>query len=259
MILIGSKAIKQWFPEFPREPKDVDYAVNHRIQSSEKGVEYLYNPVLFKWGCSDILTPDEIYTLKLSHLFWDLNWEKHMWDVQFLKKQGCRVIQPLFYALYDFWPEIHGKNKRSNLKMTSEKFFDNALQCKYDHDWLHTLLNPVPTFNKVLKEGEEVEVSGGKFNWLSWEEKANLVREEVYVMAYERWPNMLYLKAYSIMLKKFIISHAPVWEALWIVENYIPLHKAKFNFIEHLNEKINERGDNIIKRSSRFVKEQIEV
>ncbi len=63
--------------------------------------------------------------------------------------------------------------------------------------------------------------------------------------------------AYSRMLKKFIISHAPLWEAIWILENYPKLQKPRHNFIKILNEKINERGDNIIKRSSRFVKEQV--
>ena len=28
MILIGSKAIKYWFPDFPRDPKDTDYIVD---------------------------------------------------------------------------------------------------------------------------------------------------------------------------------------------------------------------------------------
>src|SRR6185436_10090686 len=259
MILIGSKAIKHWFPDFPREPKDVDYAVNNRISSGEKGVEYLYNPVLLKWGCSDILTPDELYTLKMSHLFWDLGWNKHEYDATFLRDKGCKLIYPLFYDLYDYFNELHGKNKRSDLKMTSEKFFDNALTCPYDHDWLHTLLNPIPTFNKVLKDGMEVEVDEERFKLLSYEEKEALVREEVEIMAYERWPKLDFRVAYITMLKKFILSHAPIWEAIWILENYKYLCLAKHNFIKHLNEKINERGSNIIKRSSRLANKQEQV
>lgn len=257
MILIGSKAIKFWFPDFNRKPKDIDYAVNNKTSSGEKGVEYLYNPILYKWGCGNILTPDELYTLKISHVVgWKLennSWDKHLWDINFLKNKGCKLIKPLFDDLYTFWGEIHGKNKRSDLEMSSEDFFDNALECKYSHDWLHTLINPIPTYTKVLKG--EVEISEDKFNQLSQDEKKQLVREEVEIMSFERFSNIPYLHAYSRMLKKFVLNHAALFEAIWIIENWVKLHKAKYNFIKYLNEKINERGNNIIKRSSRFVKE----
>jgi len=258
MILVGSKAIKHWFPDFPREPKDVDYAVlKQDLKSNHKGIEYLYNPILINHlGYRiEICPPDELYTLKMSHLFWDLAWEKHEWDATFLRKKGCELNKELFYKLYEFFNELHGKNKRSDLKMSAADFFDNALKCEYDHDWLHTLLNPIPTFNKVLIG--EVEVGEDKFELLPEEEKENLVREEVEIMAFERWPKLDFRMAYGKMLKKFIISHAPIWEAIWILENYPKLQKVRHNFIKILNEKINERGDNIIKRSSRFVKEQV--
>ncbi len=167
MILIGSFAIKYWFPDFPRDPKDKDFAVD-KVMSSNRETEYLYNPVICNWVKDDICcSPDELYTLKVSHLFWDINWEKHMWDVQWLKEKGCKLILPLFYELYEFWNKYHGKNKRSRLDMSSEQFFDNAITCPYSHDWLHILLNNPPTYTKVLKDGAEVNVSEEKFNLLS--------------------------------------------------------------------------------------------
>ncbi len=251
MILIGSKAIKHWFPDFHREPKDTDYAVNHHIKSSEKGVEYLYNPILFNRGCSDILTPDELYTLKISHAIgWKLengSWDKHIFDIQFLKSKECILIKPLFNDLYAFWPEIHGKNKRSDLEMTSEEFFDNALKCEYSHDWLHTLINPTPTYTKVL-EGE-VEVSEEKFNALSFKDKCNLVYEEAEVMSWERWSKLDYRFAYSRMLRKFILEHAPLWEAIFIVENYKLLHKFRQDHFKLIENKIKEYGNKAIKRN----------
>ncbi len=256
MILIGSKATKHWFPDFPREPKDVDYAVLKRdLKSNHKGIEYLYNPILFDYNYGfPVCMPNNLYTLKMSHLFWDLDWSKHEWDATFLRKKGCELNKELFYKLYEFFNELHGKNKRSDLKMSAEDFFDNALKCEYDHDWLHTLLNPIPTFNKVLIG--EVEVGEDKFELLSEEEKKNLVREEVEIMAFERWPKLDFRMAYGRMLKKFIISHAPIWEAIWILENYPKLQKVRHNFIKILNEKINERGINIVKRPTRSSKKQ---
>src|SRR6478735_5177582 len=179
MILIGSRAIKHWFPDFPREPKDTDYAVNKVLKpyKGEKGVEYLVNEVLWEYydspyGKDIICDPDTLYTLKMSHLFWDLQWEKHSWDMIFLQKKGCTLNKPLFDRLYVYFNELHGKNKRSDLKMSAEDFFDNALNCIYDHDKLHIFLQNPPTYTKVLVG--EVEVSEEKFNKLSFEDKCNL-------------------------------------------------------------------------------------
>jgi len=232
MILIGSSAIKEWFPDFPREPKDKDYIGKG---TNSKEIEYHPNPViekLYEYHSISMLFPNDLYTLKISHMFWNINWEKHMFDIQFLKKKGCVLNKELFYQLYEFFNEYHGKNKRSDLKMSADKFFDNAVKCEYEHDYLHILLNPTPTFTKILKDGEEVDVDEEKFNLLSHKEKCNLVEEEVMVMAWERYKHLDFRVAYTRMLKKFIISHAPIWEALFIIENYIELHKPKFNYFK---------------------------
>lgn len=80
-----------------------------------------------------------------------------------------------------------------------------------------------------------------KFNQLTEKEKFNLVTEEVMVMALERYGNLYYKKAFNRMLKKFIISHAPIWEAIWIVQNHKELlTNIPFNFIEFLNNQIKQ-------------------
>lgn len=249
MILIGSTAIKYWFPDFPREPKDVDYAVKDKgILKSDRETEFLLNPVFCDFvgyrnmyrNTGNVPTADEIYTLKMSHLFWDVNWDKHFFDVRWLKDRGCVLIRPLFDELYQFWNKYHGTNKRSKLDMTAEDFFDNAVKCPYEHDWLHTLLQNPPTYTKVLKDGAEVDVSEEKFDNLSEEEKASLVKEEVMVMSYERKFHKDYRHSYGRMLKKFIINHAPMWEALWIIENFKLVYKPDFDYFNYLNNKINE-------------------
>lgn len=237
MILIGSRAIKHWFPDFPREPRDTDYIVDKVPEVRESKTEYLLNPVFidtFGSNSGIILNPDELYTLKISHLFWNIKWEKHMFDVQFLRKKGCTLQRALFQRLYKFFNEFHGKNKRSDLTLSADKFFDNALK-KYDHDFLHTLINPSPTYLKVLKDGSDVEPDEDKFNLLSHQEKIDLVREEVYVMAYERLGGRHFREAYAWMLKKFIIGHAPMYEALFIIDNYIELHKPSINYKQKLD------------------------
>lgn len=242
MILIGSSAIKHWFPDFHREPKDVDYVVDSK-RPAKPGVEHLFNPVLcslFNEG-DHMLSPGQLCTLKASHLCWDINWQKHMFDLQFLLKKGCKIDRDLFWRLYEYWNEYHGKNKRSDLKMTKEDFFTNKIN--YDtcqHDELHKILNPAPVYTTILKDGKEVELSEEKYNQLTKEQKLDLVREEVMVMAYERFKDLGFRIAYSRMLKKFIISHAPKFTLLFILENYIELHKPKINFIKQIDDGINQ-------------------
>ena len=249
MIIIGSQALKYWYPNLPREPKDLDVILHDgetekslKLVLNYSKIEFLENPILLKWHkqTSKYLSPDMLLTLKASHIFWDINWEKHIFDIQFLNDKGHRIIKDLFYELYDFWNNYHSKNKRSDLKMTSADFFDNAVKCKYDHDFLHTLLKETPTYTKILKDGEDVDVSEEKFEKLTFDEKCSLVQEEVYVMAYERLFKREYRHAYSWMLKKFIISHAPIWEAIFIIENFKHLYKPKFNYVQQINSKLEE-------------------
>ena len=239
MVLIGSQAIKHYFPDFPREPKDYDYIVKEVPKVQHINTEYLRNPVLEDYPL-DILEPDYILTLKASHLFWDINWDKHMFDTQFLLKKGCTINRRLFFQLYEHWNNYHGKNKRSNLSMSASDFFDNAVKCEYDHDFLHTLINPQPTYIKVLKDGAEVELDEEKFNKLSHKEKCDLASEEIMVMGWERFNRLNYMSAYSRMMKKFIMGHAPMWLALFIIENYVELHKPKFNFYKLIENGIDQ-------------------
>lgn len=238
-ILIGSRAIKHFFSDFPREPKDYDYIVKSKpkFEPSEERIEYHLNPVFNEYNYN-IMLPNDLYTLKMSHLFWDIKWDKHIYDVVFLKSKGCALNKELFFNLYYYWSGLHGVNNRSDLEMSAEDFFDNALPKEFNHDYLHAILNPVPVYTKILKDGADVYVDENKFNLLSYEEKLELVREEVMVMAYERYRKFDYRIAFSKMLKKFIINHAPMWEAIFIIENYKELHKPKYNFIEKLNHSL---------------------
>lgn len=239
-ILIGSQAIKNIFPDFTRTPKDLDYVVETPTASTIiNGIreEYHVNPILFEYVKKHGIDANVFYTLKVSHIFWDINWSKHMYDIVFLKEHGAKLIKGLFDDLYAYWNQYHGENMRSKLDMTADDFFDNALT-KYDHDILHTYITPTPTYFKVLKDGADVDVSEEKFNLLSYEDKLNLAREEVYVMAFERLFNRNYRVAYNWMLKKFIMEHAPIWFALFIIDNYRVLQKCQIDYVSKIGEKL---------------------
>lgn len=248
MILIGSRAIKYHFPDFKlNEDSDMDYVVSDKWEYT-KGYEnnikceYLKNSIIYNlygYG-SHIISADDLCTLKASHLVYDINWLKHMYHLQFLLDKGCKINPKLFWELYKYWEGVHGKNKRSDLKMSKEDFFNNAIN--YDsgeHDELHKIINPIPIYTLCLKDGCEVELDPEKWSKLSHEQKLEFVREEVYIMAFERYKHLNYADAYFKMLKKFIINHAPDFSLIWILENYKELvRKPKYNFINKIKNEL---------------------
>lgn len=247
MIIIGSTAIKHFFEDFKRDPKDLDIAVENKSQKrSQPKIEYLENPILYKkqylkyWefdGGNYYLHPDALLTLKMSHLFWDTNWDKHMFDVQFLLDKGCKWDEKLLNDLVEFWKEYLPKIRRSDLVMSKEDFFTNAINYdEHEHDILHTLINPSPMYLKLLKDGQEVELDESKFYLLSFEEKLEVVREETYVMAYERYKKIHYIPAFKRMLDKFIMKHAPIYIAIFAIENYKTLLKPQINYIKQIED-----------------------
>ena len=242
-LIIGSTAMKYHFPDFNREPKDIDIAVEQSDNlKSTREVEYLENPIIFKYipAGKEYIDPDMLLTLKMSHLFFNINWDKHMWDVQFLLKKGCKYDFDIIVELYEYWKQYHPRHRRSDLNMSKDDFFTNAINYdEHEHDHLHTLINPEPSYQKILVDGQDVEISEAKFNELTFDEKLDVIREEVYVMAYERYKDKNHLVAYSKMLKKFIMQHAPIWMFPFVVENYLKINRAEINFINLIKTKLN--------------------
>src|SRR5690606_25421195 len=150
--LIGSKALLHWYPDLGREPSDTDYAVSEEVIIKTIGVEYLYNPI-FKQFNNSIATPKQLLALKVSHLFWDTNWDKHMFDVQFLLSKGIKLDLELYGQFREFFEGYLPKVKRSALNQSKDEFFTNAVNEDVDeHDKLHLLLAEVPAYTKILKD-----------------------------------------------------------------------------------------------------------
>jgi len=220
-IIIGSTAIKHWYPDFNREPKDLDYAVDcPQARSEEKGMEYLYNPILFYSG--EYLNPSALLTLKVSHLFWETNFDKHMWDVQFLLGKGLEWDLELMNKLMTFWDNYLPQVKRSKLNSSKEDFFTNAINKDEDeHDSLHEKLAEFPAYKKILKPNCEVEVCEEKWNNLTEQEKRDVIEEETYVMQHERYNGKLHhIPAYRRQLRDNIIKHFPKFVALYAIKNF---------------------------------------
>jgi len=155
LVLIGSEALKRRFPDFAREPEDMDIATTDKSSTvflGEAKYDYLHNPILCARyedsGCClrgyGIATPEELLTLKMSHIFWeDAAFDKTMWDIQFLLSKGVEYDPELYDELYAFWPTQRGEIKKSDLTLDKKEFFKNAINYdEHEHDFLHTLINP---------------------------------------------------------------------------------------------------------------------
>lgn len=236
-VLIGSTRLKELFNDFTRDPKDVDYAVDVDGVQNIDGVEYLYNPIITKKYTE--LGANELLSLKMSHLFWDTNWDKHMYDVQFLLSKNCKLNYTLFKELRSFFEEYLPKVQRSNLSLDKESFFTNNVNGDTDeHDIYHTIIAEIPAYTKILKNGCEVEVCEEKFNNLTFDDKCKVVVEEAVVMAYERYSGKTKTHvAFNKQLRANIQKHYPEFIAIFAIENYKELTNIrKMKVMEMLNK-----------------------
>lgn len=229
-LIIGSTAMKKWFPEsWSREPKDYDTFSNWPFT---EGMDALWHPSFDSWvpRGTTLATPDQLYTIKVSHLGWDLknnSWNKHADDAMWLKRQGARIDETLFKSLYAVWEELHGE-KRVNLTMESGDFFNDAVARKYDHDSLHESVayGDHAMYLDVLRDDSgSVSCDMKKIKALSFEDKVKLFREEVFATALERKviPSNYRVSpraAYAWALRRTVTSLTKGWSSRFLIENY---------------------------------------
>lgn len=229
-LIIGSHAAKQHIPTW-RTPNDLD--VFTELQSVPR-IDAYWHPSfvdIFPRYTDDHVyyaTLDELYTIKVSHLYWDLRnntWEKHAYDVVKLKQHGATLDLQMHNALYKVWEEKHGK-KQVDLDMDKASFFDDAVPRLYDHDSVHysVAYGDAPLYEAFLKDGEEINIDMKKVWAAPFEMQVKLFREEVYATALERKviPSNYTCSpraAYAWALKRTITSLTKGRSARFIVEN----------------------------------------
>lgn len=250
LTLIGSTAAKHWFEDF-RTPNDTDYHTDS-LEGTDRLLKAVYPEVdiftderLGQWSWGRVATPEELYTMKVSHAFWEIEntWDKHMADVVFFQRKGVKFNRELYDILKPIWKDLHGR-KITNLKQNSANFFKDAVPRVYDHDSIHASIayGDHPLYEDILVPGEEVMVDSTKFfEGMGYDTQLKLVREEVYATALERIlipKNYQYspAAAYAWALRRTITSLFKGEWALWAVLNYNILAKPDCDYRRrHLN------------------------
>lgn len=208
MLIFGSTALKHWFPDYEPEPKDIDWLSDLPIETwrSSTGVlnEVHWCEPMRHVLCSNkdkhFVDPNFLYTIKLSHLPWDLKngkWWKHLKDCVFMQDKGYSYDPFLLYLLEKEWEVRHGSKAHIKLDKPVEDFFNDNVKRKYEHDELHQLfkIGDVPAYSLITPDANSAKVSFRLFDKLDDYTKLCTIAEEVFVTAYER--NLSFSEGYK--------------------------------------------------------------
>jgi|ERR1051325_912624 hypothetical protein len=205
------------------EPKDTDYLVEDPKEwKKEKGVEYF--PIPPGLEMKEVISPNEQYTLTCSHLIRNLkgvDFNKHVYTLQFLKDKGCELIPELLSSLLLFWNDYHGPRRIPNFDQPNEAFFKDRVEREMNHDELHEYFKfyEKPLFTYIKFDQSKAAVEEILFNRLSFEDRIKTVLEELFVVSFERDKDAHYRAAYMKTLR-WLIHISPEWFSIFILDNY---------------------------------------
>jgi len=247
-LIIGSTAARHWWPDFPREPKDLDVFTD----VPHKREDWFWDDRMYDWiggkGKPDLwryVGTDELYTIKLSHTEWELkngSWNKHMNDLLWMQQKGCQVDEELYTLLRSVWKDRYG-DRQFNLADDKSEFFADAVKRKYDHDSLHrsvAIMPGMPLYENFLKPGTEVDMDMSKV-WDTLDVDKNVVLdlfwEEIAVTALERKVipsdyTCSPMMAWSWALRRTATSLTKGKSSRFIRENYGWYRKPAYDYVQ---------------------------
>lgn len=252
-IIVGSTAAMRAIPGFKRNRKyDLDlwtnvnaaYAVADDVSVKPLEILECFETESKESGWA---TLNDLTTIKLSHLPYDIMWNKHLNDYLVFKKHGGRINQRLYSLLKTYWKDFHDNKPFLSLYKTKDQFFDDFVTKPHDHDYLHELVAYpyVPMYTTCLKDGQEVMIDKGKFDSLAFEHKVKMFREEMAVIACERWilnpkakQKIPFVHAWSKSVHKTTTALTKGWASEFICENIEHFLKPNRKEVEHLFNKL---------------------
>ena len=242
-LIIGSVAAVNQGLTIGRVPKDMDVFSDDPDRFSER-VDVFWDDRLYEWlGRNDSVrsaTLNELYTIKHSHVYWDLpnrSWGKHMTDLLRFQDAGAELDLDLHDLLYQVWTDRHGP-KRVNLDMDKAEFFDDGVRRRYDHDSVHysVAYGDRPLYERFLKAPPSVMIDMAKVWKSDHETIVRLFREEVYATALERViiPSAYRASpgaAYQWALRRTITSLTKGRSARFMVSNYRDFYRPDPEYV----------------------------
>lgn len=244
MYIYGSTAIKFWYPDFNRIPKDLDIISRDSVNANKQKTEVYWTDAfeyIEKHNKHNVyVDPDLLYTIKVSHLSWDINWTKHLKDVHFLQEKGNKLNKEFYDLLIKDWEKIHS-TKKINFNKKHKELFNDGVKRKYNHDQLHEILklNNIPMYRKILFDENRAICSEKKFKELSEKEQLEVALEEVAVISIERYVIKGVPFKYAIVksLKDLTTRMTKGWFNLYLIENSSRIIYMDKKYYEHFKTK----------------------
>lgn len=261
-LLIGRRALSKYFET--RQTSDWDIIISNadglnseELREKKEGIKakfsipdderlevhQLPNNIydrLAQLSENSIVNPVGLYSIKLSHSFWDIHWNKTAFDISFFQKNGVNYNPTLFNLLYKFWLVKHGQ-KRANLNKTNEEFFKDAVKRRYIHDDIHKAVAyyEKPLYERIKHDTDLALTSRPLFDKLDHIDKIRLCREEIHVTALERFliPKDFHFNvkvAYRAAIKNLVTSMTKGYFPFFIMQNITELMELdkEFNFVD---------------------------
>ena len=251
-VIVGSTALRRWGIT-KRDPSDFDVWVStqeeYDVYSQSSGVDVCLIPehimdILDLHTMGGHALPNALYSIKLSHMAWDIFWDKHKQEVLTMKLvNGCEIIPDLYETLVEHWKEEHGNKDFLSLYKSKDEFFTDGVVYVYDHDHLHELVAwpNRSVYESVLKDGHQVAIDHEKFLRLPFDQQVRMFREEISVIAAERWllnpktcGKIHWTKAYQMALRKTVTALTKNWATEFILMNLEYFHKPDYGYFEYL-------------------------
>lgn len=280
MIVVGGKALG-------RQSGDTDFWVGEDIKIElhskldfchmPREIMQAFSPASKESG---VANESDMLAIKMSHLPWDIFWWKHAQDVLVLQSKGVVANASLYSLLAKYWEHQHGTKTNLSLYKTKDEFFNDAVKKYFEHDYLHEIVavNGVPVYTKCLKAGQDVLMDHNKFLNLCHTDQVRMFKEEVAVIALERWiipalvkksltkgaEHFTIAQAWNKALHKTVVDLTKGWASRFIIENLIeftdPLYNEMFNALSILNLKEKYMENKItLEELARMIRDQITI
>ena len=250
-VLVGSNAARLWIPEF-RIGKDIDWWSTEVVDGENFDTCVIPQNILklMEEGSliGGVATLNDLLTIKLSHLPYDILWKKHLNDYLVFKKHGAQINQALYVALQQHWENVHGNKSFLSLYRTKDNFFDDYVEKEQEHDYLHELVAypDKPVYSRCLQEGQEVMIDWDKFLAMPFEQQVKMFREEINVIATERWllptkdsGKITFREAYSKSLHKTVTALTKGKASRFLCENIEEFIRPNRKEVEYMFSVLN--------------------